>query len=82
MNLIEEIEAALKLSLDIDTDLAITAWRFTETPYWPRIRAALLAAQEMDKQLVKSGSHDANSSECLSCTAQRKFRKAMEGNKP
>ncbi len=74
MNLIEEIEAYRNYG---PWHSPIEAFRMTK--YWERTRAALLAAQEMDKQLVKSGSHDANSSECLSCTAQRKFREAMNG---
>lgn len=66
MNLIEEIE----------TELRHGAPAIYVENQWPRIRAALLAAKEMDKEL-------ADAREYLEVrgpsSAQDKFREAMDG---
>ena len=75
MNLIEEIERVANAPSkdEIDSGLAGCAWRLLNAnSYWPRIRTALDAAQEM---------HDLP--EIDSCwserfsDARRKFREAM-----
>ena len=87
MNLIEEIEADAKLVQDFHDERErvnpndgtwnncgkeAEAWTLVQYEWWPRIKAALLAAQEMDKHLDKLGVvFDPEE-------AQRKFREAME----
>ena len=85
MNLIEEIEAAGNFEdpLKFDADQNMIASHFIETPWWPRIKAALEAAQEMELQV--RGMHEAYfgvhkaGDDCSVCDRTRKFRAAMEG---
>jgi hypothetical protein len=68
MNLIEEIELA---------DTQITS-EFRTTDLWLSIKAALEAAQEMDRDLCAVGHQYTTRSNTT--FSQDKFRAAMEGN--
>jgi hypothetical protein len=68
MNLIEEIEADYKGVQD-----RVPAYQLLHSPYWPRIKAALEAAQEMDYQL---DGYREKGRDVLTC--QHKFRKVMK----
>ena len=95
MNLIEEIEADAKLVQDFHDERErvnpndgtwnncgkeAEAWTLVQYEWWPRIKAALLAAQEMDRHLNgfrERGQFVPRLREDIE-KSQDKFRKAMK----
>ena len=76
--LIDEIEAAAKRIRDKQDSPwsmdACISHVIRDGRYWPRIRAALVAARELAKTHTRL--HDPHS-QCATCDAVRKFREAM-----
>lgn len=84
MNLVEEIESA---AINYNTfengasDYEI-AYELVDSPWWPRIKAALEVAQEMVSAInndveYPGPPHDGTGKECPICQSYRKFREAM-----
>lgn len=76
MNIIEEIEAAAcDYTYENEAPDYEIVYELVDSAWWPRIRAALEAAQEMDKDLTIMHQWTGRP---LTNDSQRKFREAME----
>lgn len=76
VSIVTEIEAACSASEYPETLAMHAAWDIVESLYWPRIREALLAAEEMCKERhTVEDWHD----RCKACEAEARFRKAYTG---
>ena len=75
--LIDEIEAAAKrykLDAEVINETEFEADELVTSSWWPRVRAALLAAQEMDIEISELSQVD---SPTMRTDGQRQFREAM-----
>lgn len=79
MRLIDEIRAAATVW---EKDSASAA-EIVESPWWPRIRDALLAGEEMAKHLESEYHYGTSlfATQCSLCQIVARFRAATEGTK-
>ena len=78
MNLINKIELAARACDEDCEPVNMLEHMLVASDRWPRIKAALQAAQEMDVAIVGREHYMPASIKALA-QAQRKFRAAMEG---
>jgi len=78
MSLIEEIESAALQAAITSDEVGVTCDAFIDTPYWPRVRAALKAAQEMDAAIQEWTDRYEITNGYVE-EKRRKFREAMNG---